>query len=115
MATSLNMSHVSTNKPRLYYLNLSIKLSQGSSLLFVLVLTLPSFWCYFKFNLGTLLVTCLGISIKFHLRVLITRISVIAHESISVAEENISFFFLREVSLSIKVNSFEGTILNLLQ
>ena len=41
--------------------------------------------------------TCLGISIIFSLRVLITRFSVIAHESISGAEEIISFSFVGNI------------------
>ena len=70
-----------------------IGLSQGSLLLFVSVLTLPSFCYYFKFNLGRLLGPSRGILITFKLRILITKISVIAHESVSGAEENIAFSF----------------------
>ena len=91
MATSLIMFHVTTNKSRIYHLNLSIELSQESSLLFVSVLSIPSFWYYFKFNLGTLFGTCLGTSIIFNLHIIIIRMSVIKHESISGAEEVISF------------------------
>ena len=96
MTTSQSNKYVVTSKSRLHHeliLNLSIGLSQESSLLFVSVLTFPFFCYYFKFNLESLLGTCLGVSIIFNLRILITRISVISHESISWVEEIISFSF----------------------
>ena len=90
MTISQSNKHVVTNKSWLRHdwaLNFNIRVSQGSSLLFVSVLTLLSFCYYSKFYLGILLETCLGISIIFNLRILITRISVIAHKIISGAEE----------------------------
>ena len=46
---------------------------------------------YSNFTLGTLLGICLGTLINNNLHILITRLCVVAHESISGAEEIISF------------------------
>ena len=46
---------------------------------------------YYNFTLGTLLGICLGTLINNNLHRLITRLCVVTHESISGAEEIISF------------------------
>ena len=70
---------------------------------------------YSNFTLGTLLGICLGTLINNNLHILITRLCVVAHESISGAEEKYFFRFFSEDLLAVNVDNVGGTILNWLQ